>query len=79
MKVEGDLNSDGNHQIEYGELWYRDIVDIHKHLLGNPDLAKDSLYAPRKEYTDSSKKNRLYSEAMTGNWAWEKQVSSLPQ
>lgn len=74
MKVEGDLDSDGNRQVEYGELWYRDIVDVHKHLLGNPDFANDSYYAARREYTDASKKNRLFSEAMTGDWAWDVQV-----
>lgn len=74
MKVEGDLDSDGTRQVEYGELWYRDIIDVHGHLLGNPDLAEGAMWTPSKEYMDSSKKNRLYSEAMTGDWAWNTQV-----
>lgn len=76
MKIEGDLDEEGNKQFEYGELWYKDIVDVHRQLLGNPDLMKDSTYIPRKEYMDETKQNRLYSEAMTGDWAWDTQVSN---
>lgn len=76
MKVEGDLDSQGNPQFETGEFWYRDILDVHKMLLSNPDLADDSTYAPFHMYTDDTKKTRLYSEAMSGDWAWNTQVST---
>lgn len=78
MKVEGDLDSSGNRTYETGEFWYRNILEIHESLLANPDLAKDSSYAPFRMYTDDSRSSRLYSEAMSGDWAWDTQVCTHP-
>lgn len=75
LPVKGDLDSAGAVQVETVEFLYKDLLEIVKSLLEDPDLADDSIYCPTREYTDNSKKNRIYSEAMTGDWAWELQVS----
>ena len=77
IKVKGDLDNEGKQQSETVEFWYWGILDIIASLLDNSDIAEDIMYTPEKQYTDEikTKTNRLYSEAMTGDWAWEMQVS----
>lgn len=74
FRIPGDLDKEGKEQVEVVELWYRNILDVLAELLGDPELVKEAIFAPRKLYTDDTKTNRIYSEAMTGNWAWETQV-----
>lgn len=77
LPIPGDLASDGTRPTEWVELWYRDVLEVHEELLGNPLLAADSMYAPTKVYTDASQTVREYGEAMTGEWAWKTQVGQV--
>ncbi|KZS94794.1 hypothetical protein SISNIDRAFT_409274 [Sistotremastrum niveocremeum HHB9708] len=52
-------------------VYYRDGLDCIQSLLADPKYASDLDYVPRKEYTDAECTNRVYSEYMTGNNAWE--------
>ena len=56
-------------------FYYRDGLESFKFLFGNPLFRDHMEYVPRREYTDESKKERLYSEMMTGDLAWSLQVA----
>lgn len=60
-------------------LLYRDGLEVFKFLYGNPLFRDHMDYAPRKEYADEKKTERLYTEMMTGDLAWEAQVSGSSQ
>ena len=54
---------------------YRDPLEIAKQILDNPIFADRLDYAPYAEFDKSG--NRLFSDLMSANWAWEKAVSSI--
>ena len=56
-------------------VWYRDIIEAIKALLGNPAYAKDIVYRPKRIFTDRSKSKRIFSEMWTGVWWNAIQVS----
>ena len=56
-------------------LYFRDPVEAIKSLLRRPSLANCMEFAPRRVWSDETKKKRVYSEISTGNWWWRKQVS----
>jgi hypothetical protein len=58
-------------------LYYRDGLEVFKFLFGNPVYEQFMIYEPSKVYTDKKKENQVFSELMTGNWAWECQVWCL--
>jgi hypothetical protein len=55
-------------------LYYRDGLEVFKFLFGNPVYARFMSYEPCKVYCDKQKGKRIYTEIMTGDWAWECQV-----
>lgn len=55
-------------------LYYRDPVDAVQSLLDRPSLAEHLDFTPRRAWRNKDRKNRVYDEIMTGNWAWEVQV-----
>jgi hypothetical protein len=55
-------------------LYYRDGLEVFKYLFGNPVYKNFMSYEPIKIYTNKRKEKRIYTEMMTGNWAWESQV-----
>ena len=57
---------------------FRDGLECFKHLFSNPMFASDMDYRPRKLWTDESKASRVYTEIMTGDFAWDVQVRPLP-
>lgn len=56
-------------------IHFRDPLEAIQALLGNPAHAKDIVYKPKKMFSDSSKKNRIYNEMWTGKWWHAVQVS----
>jgi len=60
-------------------LYYREGLDVVKHLFANPVFAQCLELHPYQLYEDmpDGTSNRVYSEFMSGDWAWEYQVSCL--
>ena len=56
-------------------LFFRDALECFKYLYGNALFSDQMDFAPRHEYADKEKTERLYNEIMTGNRAWSLQVS----
>jgi hypothetical protein len=56
---------------------YRDPLAAIRALLGNPAYAKDIVYVPKKVFSDSERKNRVYNEMWTGKWWTGVQVSPI--
>jgi hypothetical protein len=55
-------------------LYHRNPLDCIQSLLDRPFLCESMEFAPRRTWEDSNWKSRVYSEIMTGNWAWQTQV-----
>ena len=55
-------------------LNYRPADECFEELFKVPLFREHMDYTPRREYTDGSKKERLYNEIFTGDRAWELQV-----
>ena len=58
-------------------LYYRDGLECFKFLFGNPLYRDHMEYIPRREFTTDEQSERLYNEMMTGDLAWNLQVSVL--
>ena len=58
-------------------LYYRDGLECFRFLFGNPLFLDHMEYVPRREYTTGEKVERLYNEMMTGDRAWDLQVSTI--
>jgi hypothetical protein len=56
-------------------LYYRDALECIEHLFGNPLFAGHIDYSPQRLWTTAEKLERIYTEWMTGDSAWEMQVS----
>jgi hypothetical protein len=56
-------------------LFYRDTLDCVEYLFGNPKFANQMDFCPVRLYRDVERTIRVYTEWMTGNAAWEMQVS----
>lgn len=56
-------------------IQYRDPLDAIRSLLGNPSHASHIVYRPSRIFTDSQRKDRIYSEMWTGKWWSSVQVS----
>lgn len=55
-------------------LYYRDPLECLESLLSHPLLSSHIDLSPYRLYTTAEKLERVYSEWMTGNSAWEMQV-----
>ena len=71
VSIEGGITKDSP------TLYYRDGLDCFKFLFGNPLFLDHMEYVPRREYTTGEKVERLYNEMMTGDRAWDLQVSTI--
>ena len=58
-------------------LYYRSAIECLELKLGDPRYKDHLDFIPRREYTDESKRERLYNEIMTGDLAWSLQVHLL--
>ena len=56
------------------QFHYRDILPCIRAIFGDPDLARDMVFAPERHYHDPQRTNRIYSEMHTGDWWWSVQV-----
>jgi hypothetical protein len=55
-------------------LYYRDGLEVFKFLFGNPVYEGFMTYEPYKVYASQRKEKRIYTDLMSGDWAWECQV-----
>lgn len=58
-------------------LLYRDGLECFEFLFGNPLYFGHCDVAPKRVWTDEERKERLFTEMMTGDMAWDIQVRSL--
>ena len=56
-------------------LYYHDGLECFRFLFGNPLFRDHMEYIPRREFTTDEQSERLYNEMMTGDLAWNLQVS----
>ncbi|KAH8985112.1 hypothetical protein EDB86DRAFT_3066078 [Lactarius hatsudake] len=54
-------------------FYWRDALDVIEYIFGNPIFAPYMQYDPQRVWTDISKVERVYSEYMTGDFAWQSQ------
>ncbi|KAH8997704.1 hypothetical protein EDB86DRAFT_2803420 [Lactarius hatsudake] len=57
------------------EFYFRDILECIRTLYGDPEFARDLVFAPERHYTNHERKCRVYSEMHTGDWWWAVQTS----
>lgn len=53
---------------------YRDAAEVVDYIFGNPIFAHVMEMDPRKVFTDAGWEERIYTQFMTGQYAWECQV-----
>jgi hypothetical protein len=58
-------------------LYWRNIIELIKEILGNPELNGDVAFAPVRKWTTEEKKTRVIDEMWTANWWWRMQVGHL--
>ncbi|KAH9019702.1 hypothetical protein EDB84DRAFT_1624592 [Lactarius hengduanensis] len=51
------------------------FYNVFGHFTGNPEFARDLVFAPERHYTDHERTCRVYSEIHTGDWWWAVQTS----
>lgn len=56
-------------------FYYRDPVECARFLLGQPCFAKNTVFAPVREWNGDTPRRTVYSEMHTAEWWWETQVS----
>ncbi len=55
----------------------RDLIKSIHSLWGDPEFTHYLVYAPEKQYVDSTCTQRIYTEMHTGTWWWDKQVRAM--
>jgi hypothetical protein len=60
-------------RVEY-DVWYRDPHELLRNQLSNPEFAGGIDYAPRRVFGEQGQ--RVWTDLMTGNWAWGQCVSA---
>ncbi|KAG6810656.1 hypothetical protein H0H92_010893 [Tricholoma furcatifolium] len=58
---------------EVCEMFYRDVLECIRALLGDPDFAAVLVFLPEKHYTDEEQRVRMYHDMHTGKWWWSTQ------
>jgi Plavaka transposase len=56
------------------EFYCRDIIECIRSLYGDPQFARDLVFAPERHYTSTERTSRIYNEMHTGDWWWMVQV-----
>lgn len=56
------------------KLYYREPMEIFEYLFSSPIFKNHCDYKPRRVWTNEDEKTRVYSEMMTGDFAWNTQV-----
>ncbi|KAJ3007938.1 hypothetical protein NUW54_g3348 [Trametes sanguinea] len=57
------------------EVYYRDILECVKALLGDPEFAPLLLLVPERHYADANHTVRVYFDMNTGKWWWATQTA----
>jgi len=57
------------------EVWYRDPLLVMEQQIGNPMFAGQIDFAPKRVFDKDRK--RIYTDLMSGEWAWKQAVSIL--
>ena len=65
-----------DHPQDLYTIWYRNPLKAIESLFGDPGNAEHLVYAPKKIYSDSTRKNRIFNEMWTGQW-WHVLQASL--
>ena len=53
-------------------VWHRNLLDVVKSILSNPNFVPDFDQAPYREFVGDK---RRWTDFMSGNWAWDQAVS----
>ena len=61
----------GNKKLQFH---FRDILHCICVLYGDPEFARDLVFAPKQHYVDREQTQQVYSEMYTGDWWWSIQV-----
>ena len=56
------------------QFYYQDILPCIRTIFGDPELARDMVFAPERHYENSEQTHWIYSEMHTGDWWWSVQV-----
>ncbi len=56
------------------QFHFCDILHCIRVLYGDPEFARDLVFAPERHYVDCERTQRVYSEMYTGDWWWTIQV-----
>ena len=56
------------------EFYCRDALECIRALFGDPQFAKDLVFAPERHYSSHGRESRLYHEMYTSDWWWTIQV-----
>lgn len=78
LRYHGELPSEGDTpgwMEDEHEVWFRDLRQLLRNLLGNPDFDGEFDYMPFQEY--DNKNQHRYEDFMSGNWAWRQAVCIL--
>ncbi|KAH9021194.1 hypothetical protein EDB85DRAFT_1872004, partial [Lactarius pseudohatsudake] len=57
------------------QFYFRDVLQCIRTIYGDPEFARDLVFAPERHYTDHERTCRVYSEMHTGDWWWAVQTS----
>jgi hypothetical protein len=55
-------------------FYWRDALEVTEYIFGNPIFASHIQFDPQRLWHDQLKSERIYSEYMTGDFAWQSQV-----
>ncbi|KAN0132050.1 hypothetical protein V8E53_010087 [Lactarius tabidus] len=58
-------------------FYFRDVMQCIRALYGDPEFARDLVFAPERCYVDPKQTCRIYNEMHTGDWWWAVQQTSL--
>jgi Plavaka transposase len=58
-------------------LYYQDALECVEYMFGQPSFAGHIDYCPRRLWKSAERLERIYTEWMTGDSAWEMQVDIL--
>ncbi|KAH9013981.1 hypothetical protein EDB85DRAFT_1851431, partial [Lactarius pseudohatsudake] len=59
---------------EHLQFHYREIIPSIQAIFGNPEFARELVFAPERHYTDAKRTCRVYNEMYTADWWWSVQV-----
>ena len=61
----------GNERLQF---YFRDVLECIRAIYGDPEFARDLIFAPERHYVDHERTQQVYNEMHTGDWWWLIQV-----